>query len=271
MQQGTQEWHDWRRKGIGASEASAIMGRCPYSTPYSVFMDKTGRAKAFEGNFATMRGSELEEKIRSRYELISMETMEPACAVHPKYEILRASLDGLRSDGKLILEIKVASAETLEMAKNGVVPDHYMIQIQMQLLVTGADKCHFFVYNEKLGDDALVEVAPNLELQAKIVVSCLEFWENHILKDIAPDLTEKDVKIITDNPDIVSLCKKIADEKDKLKKNELDALKAAAVMLSGHNKFKCGNVQISAVNRNGKFSYHKLTISEPDAENDQVG
>ena len=268
MQQGTNEWLEWRRKGIGASEASAIMGKCPYSTPYSVFMDKTGRVKAFEGNFATMRGSELEAKIRSRYELLTMETMEPACAVHPKYEILRASLDGLRSDGKLILEIKCAGVETIEMAKNGLVPDHYMIQVQMQLLVTGADLCHFFVYNEKLGDHALVEVSPNLELQAEIVLKVLDFWHRHIVIDVPPPLTDRDLKIIDDNPLLEILAQKIIMGTD-LKKSDLDALKAEFVLKGEHPKVRCGRVQVSTVNRKGVFSYHKLTIHE-EIENKQV-
>lgn len=269
MQQGTNEWHEWRRKGIGASEASAIMGKCPYATPYSVFMDKTGRAKVFEGNFATIRGSELEAKIRSRYELLTMETMEPACAVHPKYEILRASLDGLRSDGKLILEIKVASAETIEMAKNGLVPDHYMIQVQMQLLVTGADQCHFFVFNEKLGDHALVEVAPDLKLQADIVLKVLNFWHRYIVTDVAPPLTDRDLKIVDNDPLLEIIAQKIIVGTN-LKKSELDALKAEFVKKGEHPKVRCGRVQVSTVNRNGKFSYHKLTIHE-EIENKQVG
>lgn len=262
MQQGTQEWLEWRKKGIGASEAAAILGLCPYSTPNDVFLDKTGRADAFEGNMATQRGQDLEGKARAMYELISMEDMPPAVAVHPKYEIMRASLDGLRSDGKKILEIKCPGAESHEKAKQGIVPDHYMIQIQHQLAVTGADSCDYFSYSYKDGSYGLVEVISDLELQAKIVIAVNEFWNSHIIPDVAPPLTDRDVKIVDDNSEVVMICKRIEANSKNMKKSELDELKALAIKLGNHPKIKCGNVKISTVNRAGKFSFHKLTIKE---------
>lgn len=271
MQQGTNEWHEWRRKGVGASESAAILGLCPYSTAFDVFMDKTGRAEAFEGNAATQRGQDLEGKARAMYELISMEDMPPMCAVHPKYDFLRASLDGLRADGKKILEIKCPGAESHEKAKAGIVPDHYMIQIQHQLAVTGADSCDYFSYSYKDGSHALVEVLPNLETQAKIVLAAEEFWTKNVLADSAPPLTDRDTKIIVNNPECEQLCLKIKelklkDDKRAIAKIELDTLKAMAVALGGHPKIKCGDVRISTVNRNGKFSFHKLTINSENKE-----
>lgn len=261
MQQGTSEWLQWRKEGIGASESAALLGMCPYSTAFDVFMDKTGRAEAFEGNAATQRGQDLEGKARAMYELISMEDMPPACAVHPKYNFLRASLDGRRADGKKILEIKCPGADSHEKAKAGIVPDHYMIQIQHQFAVTGADSCDYFSYSYKDGSHALVVVLPNLETQAKIVLAAEEFWTKNVLADLAPQLTDRDTKVIVNNPECEQLCLKIKAEKDTLKKPELDALKSSAIALGGHPKIKCGDVRISTVNRNGKFSFHKLTIS----------
>jgi len=178
-EQGTSAWRDLRKKGIGASEAAAVLGLCPYNTPMTVFMDKTGRAQAFEGNFATEKGQELEQKARSLFELLNMETFAPKLGVHPKYDFLRASFDGVSDDGKSILEIKCPSLETLSLAKEGKLPDHYMIQVQQQLLVSGAEKCFFFVYHDKSGDYATVEVLNNPDLQAKIVVGVENFWKNN--------------------------------------------------------------------------------------------
>jgi len=262
MQQGTNEWLEWRKKGVGASESAAILGVCPHNTPTDVFLDKTNRAQAFEGNMATQRGQDLEGKARAMYELISMEDMPPAVAVHPKYEILRASLDGLRSDRKKILEIKCPGAESHQMAKMGAVPPHYMIQIQHQLAVTGADSCDYFSYSYKDGSYALVEVFPDLELQAKIVIAALDFWNKHIIPDVAPPLTDRDVKSVDDIPEVVSICKQLESDSKIMKKAALDELKAQAITLGGHPKIKCGNVKISCVNRAGKFSYHKLTIKD---------
>jgi len=261
MQQNTPEWLAWRKKGIGASESAAILGLCPYNTAHGVWLNKTGRTKEVETNFAMQRGSDLEGKARAKYELISMQDMNPVIATHPKYEILRASLDGISEDKKTILELKVPSLETHEKAKKGIVPDHYMIQIQHQLLVTGAEVCHFFTYSHKDESHALVEVIPNLETQGEIVAKCLEFWKI-VESNTPPPLTERDVKYIDDNPALMEICQKILVGSSVLSKDVLNSLKAEAIKLGEHPKIMCGRVRISTVNKNGKFSYHKLTITE---------
>lgn len=260
MQQNTNDWLLWRKQGIGASEAAAVLGLCPYQTPYTVWLDKTGRAKAFEGNIATQRGQELEAKARSLYELISLEDMPPAIAVHPKYEIMRASLDGLRADGKLILEIKCPGEANHALAQAGKLPGHYEIQVQQQLAVTGADLCHYFSYYDKDESHALIEVTPDVAAQAVIIIKILEFWEKYVVTNTPPPLTDRDVKIINDNAEIISLCKIINENAKDMQKEKLDVIKARIIQLGGHPKISCGNIQISSVSRNGKFSFNKLTI-----------
>jgi len=262
--QGSPEWHTWRTKGIGASEISAIIGADIYgSTPYSTWLVKTKRAKGFEGNSFTIHGQETEGKARARYELVTMEDMPPACATHPTYNVCISSLDGISADGKLILELKCPiSSGTIDSAVAGKVPDHYWPQVQYQLAVTGAEKCHFFVYHEQTGTHALVEVLPDVKYQGFLIAQALEFWEKYILTDTPPPLTDKDVKEIVDHPELEAICKSIVEGKDRLSKKELDSLKKIAVELSGHPKFKYGKVQISTVNRSGVFSFHKLTVKE---------
>lgn len=267
MEQGSTEWHEWRLGGIGASEISAIRGTCPYNTKHDVWLVKTKRSKGFEGNSFTQHGQETEGAARARYELITMEDMPPALATHPTYSICRASLDGLRADGKLILEIKCPSGlQTLEAAKAGIVPGHYKAQVQYQMAVAGADVCHFFVWHAATQQHALVEEKADVQMQGELIAAALDFWAKHVLTDIPPELTDRDVKIIpVDDAQIAPLCALIKDGKDALTKSQLDAMKADAVKLAGHPKMKCGDVQISTVMRAGKFSYHKLTISKSEA------
>lgn len=262
--QDSPEWHRWRLSGIGASEIAAITGVDPYkNTPHSVWLVKTGRSKGFEGNSFTERGKELEAKARALYEFQNMEDMPAACATHPVYKCCLASLDGISADGKTILEIKCPTgSETINLAKANLLPDHYMAQVQYQMAVTGADVCHFFVFHEGSGEDALVKVRPNVAYQGELIAAAVEFWEKHVLADIAPALTEDDVKIVDFHPELLLLADRITAEKDTLKKSELDALKARFVLLGGHNKVKCGNVQVSEVKRKGVFSYHKLTVTD---------
>jgi putative phage-type endonuclease len=274
MIQGTNEWLEWRKKGAGASEVAAIIGVNPYTTCRQVWLEKTGRSKGFEGNFATQRGTELEAKARSRYELISMEDMPPATIIHPKYDIVRVSLDGLRSDNKKILEIKCPGESNHKIAQSGKVPDHYVPQVQYQMAATGADTCDFFSYYEGPNgtSDALVEVESNIEYQGMLIAKVLDFWNDFVLKDVSPPLTDRDILEIDDeNQSVALLCKEILERKDILSKKDLDALKAEVIQLGGHSKIRCGRVLISVVNRADKFSYHKLTISNlPDQSNEEL-
>lgn len=262
MIQGSPEWHEWRMRGVGASEVPAILGVCPYNTAHDIWLVKTGRKKGFEGNSFTQHGQETEGRARARYEIQTMQDMAPACATHPKFTMCAASLDGLSEDGKLVLEIKCPKgADVLAQAKAGKVAEHYWPQVQYQLAVTGADLLHFFVYHSDTEQDALVEVKPDVEYQGMIVAKVLAFWDL-VKSDTPPPLTDRDAKIITDDDGISGLCQQLVSGQKTFSKQQMDALKAQIVKLAGHPKMKCGNVQISTVNRNGKFSFHKLTVSQ---------
>lgn len=261
MQQGTPEWLEWRKQGIGASEIAAILGLSPYMTPYEVWLDKTGRGRAFVGNFATQRGNELEAEARARYELVAMEDMPPALAVHPKYEIIRVSLDGLRADGKKVLEIKCPGKEAHEKALAGLVPEYYVPQTQLQLAATGADDLDYFSYYQ--GSHALVPVLPDIAYQGMLIAKALQFWNDHVKADIAPSLTERDV-LISDHPKVLELAGEIVLKGDKLAKKQLDAMKAEIIQLGGHTKIRCGRVLVSkSKTATGKDSF-RLTIGKEE-------
>lgn len=265
MIQGSPEWHAWRMGGLGASEVAAVIGVCPYNTPTDIWLVKTGRKKGFEGNSFTEHGKETEGKARARYELKHMEDMTDAIVVHPAFPICRASLDGVRADGKLILEIKCpVGHSTIDAAKAGKVPDHYWPQVQWQLAASGADECHFFVFHEASGEDALVIVKSDVSYQGKIIAECQAWWDKYVVANVPPPLTERDVKEIA-GEEIEVICDLIKTSRDSMSKSELDKLKAKAVAIAAHPKMRCGSVQISTVLRNGKFSYHKLTIQKEGA------
>ena len=45
-----EEWLDYRKKGIGGSDAAAIMGVSPFATKRDLFYDKTGIRPAYQEN-----------------------------------------------------------------------------------------------------------------------------------------------------------------------------------------------------------------------------
>lgn len=272
MIQGSVEWIEWRKSGVGASDVAAVLGICPYKTRYQLWLEKTGRSKGFEGNSFTIHGQDTEAKARARYELLTMEDMPPACATHPKFSVCLASLDGRKDDNSLILEIKCPrGSEMIAAAKDGKILEHYIPQVQFQLAITGADLLHFFVYHSETQEDALVEVKPDVEYQGKIIAEVLSFWEL-VKSDTAPPLTDRDV-LIVETEEMIELCKKLSSlksceefgQKNAIKK-VADKLKEKVIELGGHNKVRCGDVLVSkSVTKTGKDSY-RLTIAQPDSE-----
>lgn len=259
MDQGSSEWKAWRKNGIGASDIAAIMCLSPWSTPFKVWEEKTGRSEGFEGNAATIRGNELESKARKRYELENLEDMPPAVAVHPMYDICRVSLDGIRSDRKLILEIKCPGEEAHSLAKAGKIPDYYLPQVQYQLAVTGADMCHYFSFG-KDETSALVEVKPDMRYQGVLFLEALEFWKKFVLTDTPPPLTTKDVKLVETDEMKDLFIKLIGGD---------NSYRPKIIKLGAHNKIRCGNYLLSRTKTKNGVESFRLTVKKVQDEKDQ--
>ncbi len=261
MEQGSNEWLEWRRKGIGASDVATIIGASPWSTPYQLWLDKTGRKQAFEGNAATVRGQELESKARSRYELETLEDMPPGIAIHPKYDICRASLDGIRADNKLILEIKCMGEKNHALAMAGQIPEYYIPQMQFQLAATGADVCHFFAFGPD-ESSKLIEVVPDIKMQGELISAAMTFWEKFVLADIAPPLESADDKEV-DPKEFEELFVMAASGHEKSK--------AEIIRLGGHTKIRCGKYLLSkSITKSGKDTYRLTVKKELEANQNEI-
>ncbi|MDF2457759.1 MAG: hypothetical protein K0S79_175 [Nitrospira sp.] len=193
--QGSEEWQRHRLLYKNASETAAILGLSPWLTPYGLWEIKTGR-RTQECNFVMQRGLELEPLARQAYELETGAIMEPAVMIDGDYS---ASLDGLTFDGKLLLEVKCpfkgSESETWKKAMVGQVEPHYKVQVQHQLMVSGADRCHFWVYGGK--DGILVEVLPDPAMFDQIRSAWDEFW-TFVVTDTPPPISAKDTVIRED-------------------------------------------------------------------------
>ncbi len=162
MVQGSAEWLEWRRQGIGSSDAPAIMGQSPYQTREDILLDKLGRGKPIEVNPAMALGTKWESAARALYFFEHSEDAEPAELVHPVYGYLRASLDGLIGDD-LFLEIKFMGDKNFDLiAKTKAPLDHHWIQMQHQHLVTGIEQSVYVPYtlNERKSRIERIQFVP---------------------------------------------------------------------------------------------------------------
>lgn len=183
LEQGTPEWLQWRRNHITASDMAAIMGKSPWKTQEQLFYEKLGLGEPQIETQAMKRGKELESIARQKLNERMRETNTnflPTCTESVTWPYLAASLDGFcdaMAPYFRICEIKTGNAEAKEKAKAGIIPEHYRIQIETQLLVSEADLCYYAFYDD--ADDSLevIEVRPDLDLQVRILEAANEFWE----------------------------------------------------------------------------------------------
>lgn len=193
--QGTPAWHAWRNQGIGASDAPAILGVSPWMTIYQLWELKTGRRAPFAGNAATRRGSEMEAQARAAYEAHTGIIVQPHCRTHPELDWMRASLDGIDLDGRLILEVKCPGKEDHATAIQGKVPEKYIPQVQHQLAVSGAELCHYWSYDGDMG--ILVEVRPDEDYIRALIEAEIAFW-HCVQTDTPPPLCPRDKRVRED-------------------------------------------------------------------------
>ncbi len=182
--QGTSAWLAWRRGGLGASDAPAVMGVCPWLDLDTLWLDKTGRRGPAPWNGAMLRGQRLEPVARALYIRTLGIEVEPICLEHATERWMRGSFDGLSADGRVALEIKCPGASAHASAVRGRVPDHYVPQLQHLLAVSGARVCHYWSYRE--GRTALVEVAPDPAYIARLIERERAFWR-HVVEDRRPE------------------------------------------------------------------------------------
>lgn len=134
---GTDAWHEMRARGIGSSDAGAIIGVSPHATPQDVWASKSGeptRPKPWLDDYASF-GSWFEGYLRKHCEMVSGVTIIPGASLGTlrsiEWPIACANIDGLDSDYGVDEEIKTSGAPWTE------VPEEYIAQVQHQMFVTG--------------------------------------------------------------------------------------------------------------------------------------
>ena len=182
-----EEWLAHRRKGIGGSDASAIMGLNPYSSPLRVYLDKIGKAEEKETTEAMRQGIDLEQYVANRFTEDTGKKVKKCNKIlqHPDYPWMLANIDRKVQGENAGLECKTTSPFSKFKFAEGEINPHYYWQAMHYMAVTGADK--WYVAIVVLGKDFQVfEIARNeAEIQRLIDVE-QDFWENHVVRREPP-------------------------------------------------------------------------------------
>lgn len=187
--QDTPEWHEMRKNRIGASDAATIMGVSPWSSPYMLWEEKLGLRPPKEMNFAMSEGKRKEESARKRFSEIIGKNIQPDVIIHPTYNYLLASLDGISEDRQIICEIKHPGRKDHEEALEGRVPEKYYPQVQMQMEVSGLPLNHYF---SCYGEDACVVIVERNRAFIDKMMPLLHDFYKCMITFKPPELTERD-------------------------------------------------------------------------------
>lgn len=209
------EWLSARNKGIGGSDAAAILGRNPYMTNTDLYDYKIG-AKApddISDQPYVKYGNEAETPLIDLFKLdypqYDVFHKKHDLRVSPEHSFIIGSIDGELIDKttgeKGVLEIKTTNIlQSMQREKwNDRIPDNYFIQVLHYLLVTGytfailkaqlkfqypckdfpegyqvkLDTRHYYIKRELYENDIQF-------LKSKEIA----FWENNIMPRVRPSL-----------------------------------------------------------------------------------
>lgn len=133
-----EEWLEERKKSLGGSDVGAVLGMSEYSSPYTIWAEKTGKLPSFEGNEWTRLGNDLEDYVAKRFcEVSGLKVVnDKATWRNDKYPHLHANFDRKVVGMKAGVECKLTSEFNAKKYKNGEFPDRFYAQCVEYLCVT---------------------------------------------------------------------------------------------------------------------------------------
>lgn len=182
------DWLRLRKTGIGGSDAGAICGLNPYSSPMTVFRDKTTEQLSEEDNEAMRQGRDLEDYVARRFtEATGLKVRRSNVMYRSKeHPFMLADVDRLIVGQDAGLECKTASAYNADQWKDGGIPPHYLIQCHHYMAVTGRKAWYLAVVILGLGFQ-YTRIDRDEEMIRNLISIEEEFWKNRVVPKIMPE------------------------------------------------------------------------------------
>lgn len=254
--QGSAEWHAYRQSRRNASESAAVLGLSPWMTPYQLWLVKTGRSEN-RVTQAMQRGTDLEPMARAAYEEQTGLIMQPLVL---DADIYSASLDGMTLEGDLVLEIKCplrgTRSDLWHDVQSGQVPTHYGIQVQHQLMVSGAALAHLWVFDGNQG--ILHAIEPDAKVMEQIQAGWDDF-EQYLTGDTPPPLTEADT-VVRHDPAWAAAAAAYTQAKQEADAltERVEAARQNLIALARHPREHGAGVNVTRYWKQGGVDYRKV-------------
>ncbi|WP_300249581.1 YqaJ viral recombinase family protein [uncultured Subdoligranulum sp.] len=251
------EWLAWRRKGIGGSDAAAILGISPWRTARDLYDDKLGIASAQDdsGNWVALEMGHLLEDLVAR--IFSKKTGYPIFQIkkmfrNPRHPCMLADVDYFATlpDGNAaILEIKTTNYNTRGHWWEGetpIVPPYYESQGRHYMAVMDLDRVFFCcLYGNNEDEVEIRELHRDRDYEQEIIFLEESFWKEHVLARVPPPYTE-DGELV-----LASLQRRFGAGDGTLPKQLLGRAEAATLQkyLQCQEQKKALNAQVKEIDR----------------------
>lgn len=191
-----EEWLEWRKKGIGGSDAAGLVGLSKWSTPFKIYADKMGFGIEKPDNEALRQGRDLEEYVAQRFTEKTGKKVKRMNYLlqHDQYNFIQANVDRVLVNEKSGLECKTMNPRSGHVSglEEGNVPEQYYVQCQHYMAVTGYNKWYLAIL--VFGTGFYWFEIPRHEEDIKALVDAeVKFWNEHILTEAPPSPDESEI------------------------------------------------------------------------------
>ena len=205
-----EQWLEYRRKGIGGSDAAAVLGISPFRTGRDLYYDKLNIVTADDAeNWVQLEVGTLLEPLVAK--IFAHKTgykiyRRPFMFQHPLYPWMLADLDYMVElpDGTTaILEIKTTNYNAKDnWWYNGeeIVPIYYESQGRHYMAVMNIDRVYFCCLYGNSEDEAMIRrIDRDMAYEEELIALERDFWENHVLTKTPPPYVEADGDLILES------------------------------------------------------------------------
>ena len=187
------EWLKQRSKGLGGSDAGAVVDLNPYKSAYTLWAEKTGQiSNVVEENEAIRLGNDLEDYVAKRFAEQENKRIKRSsyCYQSKEFPFMRANVDRLIVGENSALECKTANPFKDGDYSNDIIPPTYYCQCLHYMAVCGFDRIYLAVLVFQKGFYTYVIDRGNEAVEADIralIKAESEFWK--LVEDgTAPDV-----------------------------------------------------------------------------------
>lgn len=203
------EWLALRKTGLGGSDAGAICGLNPYTSPIHVYRDKVSEDTEDSDNESMRQGRDLEDYVAKRFmEATGLKVRRSNMMYrNTEHPCLIADVDRLIVGEDAGLECKTASAYNADKWKDDKIPAHYLAQCYHYMAVTG--KKAWYIAVVILGKEfKYAKIERDEEIIQNLISIEEKFWKDHVEAKVMPD------------PDGSEICDEVLNEYFNIAKRE---------------------------------------------------